>query len=91
MFTKKDRKIANQKAMIENRNKLIDNQTIRIEQLKEENIVVHNENKDLRFEIEEQNDLIKEIIKLTEINSYNNEQAIFSKIRELVNDYQSNH
>lgn len=91
MFTKKDRKIANQKTMIKNRNKLINNQTIKIEQLEQENIAVHNENKDLRFEIEEQNDAFKEIIKLTEINTYNNEKAILSKIRELVNDYQSNH
>lgn len=35
MFTKKDRKIANQKVMIENRDKLIENQQMTIEVLKQ--------------------------------------------------------
>lgn len=47
------------------------------------------ENKDLRFENEEQNELIKKIAKLTEINTYGNEKAILGKINELVTDWRS--
>ena len=88
--TRKDRKIANQKAMIQNRDILIkDLMKIKTE-LKEENLAVHNENKDLRFENEEQKELIDRISKIATANSYNNEKAILDKIKELVNDYQSN-
>lgn len=85
--TRKDRKIANQKAMIQNRDILIkDLMKIKTE-LKEENLAVHNENKDLRFENEEQKELIDRISKIATANSYNNEKAILDKIKELVNDY----
>lgn len=50
--TRKDRKIANQKAMIKNRDKLIGDLMKAKAELKEENLAVHNENKDLRFENE---------------------------------------
>ena len=83
MFTKKDRKIANQKSQIENRDKLLYRKILETRELKDENLAVHNENKDLRFEIEEQNDIFKEIINLAEMNKYKNEEAIFSKIKEL--------
>lgn len=83
MFTKKDRKISNQKVQIERRDNYISELEIKNTALKQENIAVHNENKDLRFELEEQKDLFKEIIKLTEINTYNNEKAILNKIKEL--------
>lgn len=55
-----------------------------------ENLAVHNENKDLRFENEEQKELIERISKLASCNKYNNEKAILDKIEELVEDYQSN-
>ena len=88
--TRKDRKIANQKAMIKNRDILIkDLMKIKTE-LKEENLVVHNENKELRFENEEQKELMERIIKLVSCNKYNNEKAILDKMKELVEDYQSN-
>lgn len=87
--TRKDRRIANQKAMIQNRDILIkDLMKIKTE-LKEENLAVHNENKELRFENEEQKELIDRISKIATANSYNNEKAILDKIKELVNDYQS--
>ena len=76
MFTEKDRKIANQKAMIENRDKFID-------KLSQENIEVHNENKDLRFENKELRDTLKEILRLGESNTYNNDKMILGKIKEL--------
>lgn len=88
MFTKKDRKIANQKAMIENRDKFIDRQIKEYRELKEENIAVHNENKDLRFEIESKNDLINEFVKEL-YSSIKTDKQIVDKLKELVSDYQS--
>lgn len=61
-----------------------------VRNLNRENLAVHNENKDLRFENEEQKELIERISKLVSCNKYNNEKAILDKIKELVNDYQSN-
>lgn len=76
MFTKKDRKIANQKAMIENRNKLIKDLEIRNDMLK-------TANKDLRFENEELLNSMKKILDLSASNTYNNDKIILSKIKEL--------
>ena len=82
MFTRKDRKIRNQKAMIESRD-------ILIKDMEEQTKVLHEENKDLRFENEEQRDLISRIERLVNSNKYNNEKAVLSKIKELISDYQS--
>ena len=54
-----------------------------------ENLTIKEENKDLRFENEEQLDLIKRIENLIDSNKYNNEKAILGTIKELVRDYQS--
>lgn len=54
-----------------------------------ENLTIKEENKDLRFENEEQLDLIKRIDESVNPNKYNNEKAILDKIKELVRDYQS--
>lgn len=59
------------------------------EELSNENIAVHEENKELRFENEEQKELIDRITRVATANAYNNEKVILSKIKELVNDYQS--
>ncbi len=82
MLFKKDRKILNQKSMIHNRD-------ILIKDMEEQVKVLHEENKNLRFEIEEQRDLISRIERLVNSNKYNNEKAILSKIKELISDYQS--
>lgn len=82
MLTKKDRKILNQKSMIHNRD-------ILIRDMEEQAKVLHEENKDLRFENEEAEELIKRIERLISSNKYNNEKAVLSKIKELVDDYQS--
>ncbi len=74
---------------IENRNVLIADLQNKNAELTEENLAVHEENKDLRFENEEQKELIGRITRIATANSYNNEKAILSKIKELVNDYQS--
>ena len=80
---KKDRKIANQKAMVENRDKLIENLSKKNKQLLEENVAVYEENKDLRFENDELKDIVKDILKLAESNTYNNDRLIIGKIKEL--------
>lgn len=76
MFTKKDRQIANQKAMIDNRNKLI-------KDLQSRNDMLKTENKDLRFENEEVLDTIQKILNLSTSNTYNNDKIVLSKIKEL--------
>ena len=82
MLTKKDRKIKNQEAMIYNRDILIGD-------MEKQAKALYEENKELRFEFEENNELIKRIEKLVSSNKYNNEKAVLNKIKELVSDYQS--
>ena len=89
MFTKKDRKIRNQKAMIENRDILIKDLKSKEALQKQENLALYEENKDLRFENEEQREFISRIDRLVNSNKYNNEKAILNKLKELVSDYQS--
>ncbi len=86
MLTRKDRKIKNQEAKIENRNILIADLQKKNEELSNENIAVHEENKDLRFENEEQGELIDRIKRIATSNAYNNEKAILGKIKELISD-----
>ena len=54
-----------------------------------ENLTIKEENKDLRFENEEQLDLIKRIENLIDSNKYNNEKAVLNKIKELIKESQS--
>lgn len=89
MFTRKDRKIRNLEAMIENRNTLIADLQDKIEMQKKENLALYDENKDLRFENEEQKDFIDRLDRLINSNKYNNEKSILNKAKELVHDYQS--
>lgn len=74
---------------IENRNILIADLQNKNAELKEENLAVNEKNKDLRFENEEQKELIDRITRVATANAYNNEKVILSKIKELVNDHQS--
>lgn len=76
MFTKKDRKIANQEAMIDNRNKLI-------KDLETRNNMLKTANKDLRFENEELLSSMKQILNLSTSNTYNNDKIVLSKVKEL--------
>lgn len=82
MLTKKDRKIKNQEAMIHNRDVLIGD-------MEKQAKALYEENKELRFELEENNVLINRLEKLVSSNKYNNEKAVLNKIKELVSDYQS--
>lgn len=61
----------------------------KVEELTQENKILHEENKDLRFENEEQQYIINEIINLATSNTYNNEKIILNKIKELAYDSQS--
>ena len=84
-MTKKDRIIANQNAMIDNRDKKIYELKLKNEYLEKENLNVRQ----LRQEKEEMETILDNILKLTTINTYNNEKAILRKVKELVSDYQS--
>ena len=72
---------------IKNKNIVIADLQNKNEELTKENLAVHEENKELRFENEEQADLIKRISNLVSLN--NNEKVFLNKIKELVSDYQS--
>lgn len=79
-FTRKDRKIANQRAMIENRDKLIMD-------MQEQANALYEENKDLRYENEELTEFRNKIIKT--INNSGTIVDKYDKINELISDYQS--
>lgn len=89
MFTKKDRKIKNLETKVLNRDILIEDLKSKEAIQKQENLALYEENKDLRFENEEQREFISRIDRLVNSNKYNNEKAILSKLKELVSDYQS--
>ena len=74
---------------VENRNILIADLQKKNEELSNENIAVYEENKDLRFENEEQRELIDRIKRIATSNAYNNEKAILGKIKELISDSES--
>ena len=79
---------ASRKALKEAEDK-VENRNILIKDMEEQAKALYEENKDLRFENEEQLALIKRIDRLVNSNKYNNEKAILDKIKELVSDYQS--
>ncbi len=79
---------ASRKALKEAEDK-VENRNILIKDMEEQAKALYEENKDLRFENEEQLDLIKRIDERVNSNKYNNEKAILDKIKELVRDYQS--
>jgi hypothetical protein len=81
--------LKNAERKIEDRNILIADLQKQNKELTNENLAVHEENKDLRFENDEQKELIDRIKRIATSNSYNNEKAILSKIKELISDYQS--
>lgn len=62
-------------SQIDNRNKFIYKQ--------------QEENRNLRLELKEKEDLIKRIENILNSNKYNNEKSALNKIKELVNDCQS--
>ena len=79
---------ASKKALKEAEDK-VENRNILIKDMEEQAKALYEENKDLRFENEEQLGLIKRIDESVNSNKYNNEKAVLNKIKELVRDYQS--
>lgn len=79
---------ASRKALKEAEDKA-ENKNMLIKDMEEQAKALYEENKDLRFENEEQLGLIKRIDRLVNSNKCNNEKAILDKIKELVRDYQS--
>ena len=75
---------------IEERNILIADLQTKNEELTKENLAVYEENKELRFENEEQKEFIERITKVATANAYNNEKVILSKIKELVRQSNQN-
>ena len=82
-MTKKDRKIANQEAMIKNRNDLI-------KDLKAKNDMLKTTSKDLRFNNEEMQEVLKQILNLVTSNTYNNDKIVLAKIKEVISDRKIN-
>nr|DAI65623.1 MAG TPA: hypothetical protein [Caudoviricetes sp.] len=78
--------LKNAERKIEDRNILIADLQSKNEELTNENLAVHEENKDLRFENDEQEELIDRIKRIATSNAYNNEKAILRKIKELISD-----
>ena len=76
--------------MKEERNILIADLQTKNEELTKENLAVYEENKELRFENEEQKEFIERITKVATANAYNNEKVILSKIKELVRQSNQN-
>lgn len=93
---KKDRKIANQKAVIKNRDKLIEDLENKISEYKR--IIVNqkvsladlrNENEDCYSKIFKRTRLILEIKDVLEQNSYSNKEVKMHKIKELIRDFEA--
>ncbi|MCI8617546.1 MAG: hypothetical protein HFJ60_04805 [Clostridia bacterium] len=78
----------NYEAKINNREDIVEDLLNKNSELTQENLVVHGENKYLRFENEEQKDLINNIIKELYSNVKTDEQKI-SKLKELISDRKS--
>ena len=82
LMTKKDRKIANQKARISNRDRLI-------RDMQEQAKVLHEENKNLQFENEELVELLNEIADRAFTCPLDSEKIVLDKIKELARPYQT--
>lgn len=83
MFTKKDRQIANQEAMIENRNKLIKDLQEQKDYYKEMSIQQRAENDFLR-------DILTRVENLVTQNTYDNEKVILRKVKEVIQSANEN-
>lgn len=83
MFTNKDRKIANQEAMISNRNKLIKDLQEQKDYYKEMSIQQRAENDFLR-------DILTRVESLVTQNTYDNEKVILRKVKEVIQSANEN-
>lgn len=83
---KKDRKIANLTQMVKNRDEIIARLQGQKDEMKLENRVLAEENKNGNKAIM----VLDELNKLINCNKYNNNEIVFRKIKELVTDWKSN-
>lgn len=79
MMFKKDRQIANQQAMIDNRNKLIEDMQWRLKVTKESNEELSQENEELQK-------TINEILKRATECPLGSEKIVLAKIKEVISD-----
>ena len=84
MFRRKEKQ-----SLIEASREALKNAEKEVSELTKENKALYEENKDLRFEIDELTNFVTLVKKSVNSNKYNNEKAALSKIKELVSDYQS--
>lgn len=84
MFNRKNKEL---QRLVNSSRKALRRAERKIEELTKENLEVYEENKDLRFENEEQRNFIERIDKLVNYNKYNNEKAILQKVKELISDF----
>lgn len=84
MFRKNEKQ-----SLIEASREALKNAEKEVSELTKENKALYEENKDLRFEIDELTDFFTRVTKLVNSNKYNNEKVILSKIKELISDFQS--
>lgn len=75
---------------VEDRNILIADLQKKNEELSNENIAVYEENKDLRFEIDELKDILKEIDNLSKTQQYGSVKNLQNKLKELVRPLNQN-
>ena len=90
------RRIAEMQSLINSRTRAlklaerkIEDRDILIRDMEKQAQSLYEENKEIRFELEESEELIKRIERFISSNKYNNEKAVLDKIKELVSDYQS--
>ena len=83
------RKIKEMQSLIEARTKALKKAESQIDNRNKFIYKQQEENRNLRLELKEKEDLIKRIESILNSNKYNNEKAVLNKIKELVSDYQS--
>lgn len=67
----------------------IEDRNILIADMERQAEVLYKENKELGNKLSVAEEIISKIIKLANVNKYNNEKVFLNKIKELVHDYQS--
>lgn len=96
MFFRKQKEIDRLNARCVELAKMVKDKNDRLKEERKNNLLILEENKearqensDLRWKIDELEDILKRINNLMTCNQYDNNQAIKNKIIELTSDYQS--
>ena len=83
------RKIKEMQSLIESRTKALKKAESQIDNRNKFIYKQQEENRNLRLELKEKEDLIKRIESILNSNKYNNEKSTINIIKELVRDHQS--